>query len=1127
MTAAASLPRKLLLLLPLGLVAGLLSWWAIERADREMRAELRQQARLVGQGLHLDAIRALTGAEADLAKPEYEQLKERLMSMRSANAHCRFLYLMGRKADGTVFFYIDSEPDGSKDNSPPGQVYDEVPAAARRAFDTRAEDVTDPTPDRWGVWVTALVPLTDPQTGAVLTVLGMDIAAGNWKADVAVRAALPVGLMVVLLIGAAAAVFATGGTTATAKPVMRRLLTPLLIMVTLIVAGAGLLLRMEHRQSLAGDAAGTTTEVAANLTTILDRQAELLSAAALRIGATDVPPEAWHDPDRLLAAARPVLEALQRENQISQLSFLDRNRDCRLRVHAPEKRGDRIDRFTALEAERTHQAASGLELEPSGACTLRVVHPIEVDGALVGYIELGKEIGAILPLLHRKTGVELAAVVRKELLDPEKWDADSRRLGSGRRWDRLRQNVLIYGRLPETYSSGADPVAGESAAETSQEISVDGQDWLVTVTPLANAEGKEIGDVLILRDISTEKADFARLLVLGGAVGGVVLVLLFSLIYVLLRRTDAGIRAQQAVLQDSLAQADAARHEVELQRAAVDQHAIVCVTDMTGTIQYVNAKFREISGYAQEELLGQNHRLLNSGHHPAEFWRECWQTIQPGNIWHREICNRARSGALYWVSSTVVPLRNQAGVVERFVAISTNITESKAHATALHAARQAAEMANSAKGEFLATMSHEIRTPMNGVLGFTDLLLESPLSPEQRQFTNTIKHSGEALLTIINDILDYSKIESGKFTIEQLPCDFAQTIEEVAALLAVRAREKSLELRLEYGPEVPRQIVADPTRLRQIVVNLVGNAVKFTERGRVTLRVSVETAPDAPGGPAIPDVAAGVPACRPDDFGPTPQARRPVATPDPAAAGARFLRIEVIDTGIGLTPEQQGRLFQKFSQADSSTTRRYGGSGLGLAICKQLAELMGGRIGLTSEPGKGSTFWFAIPLVEVTATAPSVSRPATNPPMPATTRTVPDQLNLRVLVAEDNAVNQVFALALLRKFGCQAEIAPTGREAVELFCTRPFDVILMDCHMPEMDGYEATALIRQFESRQPGPATHIPIIAVTASAMVEDHNLCLAAGMDAFLTKPLRAQHLKQALAQWAPSAAPEVARSE
>ncbi|MEI6712236.1 MAG: PAS domain S-box protein [Verrucomicrobiota bacterium] len=383
-------------------------------------------------------------------------------------------------------------------------------------------------------------------------------------------------------------------------------------------------------------------------------------------------------------------------------------------------------------------------------------------------------------------------------------------------------------------------------------------------------------------------------------------------------------------------------------------------------------------------------------------------------------------------------------------------------------AKSGAEAASRAKSEFLATMSHEIRTPMNGVLGFTDLLLETPLTDLQRQYISTIKGSGESLLIIINDILDLSKIEAGKLTLDFQPFDLHHTIRDICNLLSSRANEKGLLLDFAYPDSLPKHIHSDEQRMRQILLNLTGNALKFTNSGSVQVRVTEVT-----------------------------------------VARQRMARIEVTDTGIGLNPEQQNRLFQNFSQADSSTTRRFGGTGLGLVITKRLVELMGGEIGLESQVGKGSTFWFTFPLTE---SVPAASPTQTIRPTPSPANTT--HLDMRILVAEDNATNQMFVAALLKKLGCQADFAATGLESVRCFEDHAYSAILMDCHMPEMDGYDATLEIRRLEKLRGGTA-RTPIIALTASVMQEDRDRCTAVGMDAFLTKPLRKHELQSVLEQW------------
>ena len=532
------------------------------------------------------------------------------------------------------------------------------------------------------------------------------------------------------------------------------------------------------------------------------------------------------------------------------------------------------------------------------------------------------------------------------------------------------------------------------------------------------------------------------------------------------------------------------------QKFALDQHAIVSITDTNGTILYANDRFCEISGYQRHELIGQNHRIVKSGIHPPEIFRDMWGTISLGHVWHGEVCNRGKAGQLYWVSATIVPLLGPDGQPEQYIAIRTDISDRKrmeaelseqldlveglieaiplpvyikdaegrylrlnrafeifigikredfigktlyqllardaarfhsekdtellarggtqTYETIVHGhdrlshnaiyrkaaltrrdgsiygllgtiiditdrkkaeiemqlAKEAAEAASRAKSDFLANMSHEIRTPMNGIIGMTDLALDTALTEEQREFLGIVKSSAESLLTIINDILDFSKIEAGKLLVEEISFDLHRVVAETLKTMALRAHEKRIELVFEIMPDVPRHVLGDPSRLRQILINLIGNSIKFTHEGEIAVRAELS----------------------------------------PTIGKQPHIQFSVRDTGIGIATDKQQSIFEAFSQEDTSTTRRFGGTGLGLSISRRLVELMQGRIWLESEPGKGSTFFFSLEL-----------KTDSQPPEAGTSHIV--LRGRHILVVDDNATNCRILSSMLAHWDVKTTLA--------------------------------------------------------------------------------------------------------
>ena len=1323
-----------------------LGWWVGDQRavvrDAEMRERLLRQALQVACVINPELAAKLTFTAADQGTPAFEVIREQMILLGKTFPQ-RGIYSMALRG-GTIFFGPENYPENDSMASPPGTEYGQPSVENLEIFRDKRPFTEGPISDEFGTFVSAMAPVLDPRSGNVIMVVGADVLAGDWKAQVNAARRGPLlaalGVFLLLLAGAVSVRWRNQQRRAVDLKLRAWIVAPVALAL-MIVMGAFISYEDQKvREESRNDIRQTLDRVEGAWKSAIFSKTQMLGAQLGFIAIDSALRTAWQgrDLETLTALSRPVLAELKAQFGITHFSFVAPDRTCFLRVHQPERRGDLIHRTTMLTAVRTGEDARGTELGALGAPTLRYVRPWKQEGKTIGYLELGMEVKNLAATLVRDLNVDIVSLVPKEYTSKEEFKAGKQALGLSGEWDDFPDLVVASQSLPalpdELVLRLKDGHA-HLAADDMFRVRQGGRTFDCGAIHLLDAAGHEATDLIVLQDVTKAVATLSAARALNLGLVFMLLVGVIALLWSITGRAETQLAGAFATMREG---------EVRFDQLAEQSGTIAWEVDARGLYTYLSHVVEAVLGYRPDELVGRMHFYDLHPESGRETFKEAAFAVFERKEPFQDLENatQAKDGRVVWVSTNGMPMLNADGTLRGYRGSDRDITERRraeeelrklasvvrysselvnlatldgkmiflneagsgmlgispaeveqfnimqvipAHLkekvetellpaamgvgtwegdlqylncktgqiTDVHAmvfvirdvatgaplylanvslditerrraeealletnrdleeATARAKQASQAKSEFLANMSHEIRTPMNGVIGMTGLLLDTQLSAEQRQFAEIVRTSGEALLVLINDILDFSKIEARKLELEMLDFELRMTLEDVAELLAVKAREKGLEVVCLADPELPALLRGDPGRLRQVLLNLGGNAVKFTRQGGVMIRASV-------------------------------------AAEDEQRVTVRFA---VTDTGIGIPRDRQGALFSPFTQVDGSTTRKYGGTGLGLAISRQLAELMGGAVGLESEENQGSTFWFTAvlekpPAGQLAAPAPLgdlagvrvlvvddldtnallvttllkgwgcrfataadgeaaldrlreavregdpygaalldklmpgmdgvelgrrikespeirdtrlimmtshgergdaarvtqvgfagyLAKPLRqsqlreclalvlgrgDSPMAApgpglvTRHTVAESRRhrVRILVAEDNVTNQIVALKILERLGYRADVAANGREALAALRDIPYDLVLMDCQMPELDGFEATREIRDPKSsvRDHG----VPIIAMTAHTMKGDREKCLAAGMDDYLGKPVRPAELAAALDRW------------
>ena len=865
-----------------------------------------------------------------------------------------------------------------------------------------------------------------------------------------------------------------------------RILVPLVLALLILLTGTVSVLYSLQRRYINNKVQSHIDRVDQMFREELDHDAELMSGLIHFLKEDKRLQNAWIEGDRdeLLRAAEPLFEDIRSKYRVTHFYFHGLDRVCFLRVHNPARHGDYIARFTMDAAEKKHEIVHGIELGPFGTFTLRVVHPWRINGELAGYIELGEEIEHIKPHLKKAVGGELFFIIHKAYLDRAKWEEGLRIIGRAGNWDQFSNFVIIDQTMDIEVSKLKDYINTDLPGIPGFlfDITAEGRKYRVGFTSLIDAENRDVGDIAILVDITEELINLKRVQIYiftGFFILGGFLIIFFW--FFLGHIESRLVRAHKDLEREN---SDRRRAEEALQKKEQEWRSLVqnapntiITFDRDGKILFIN---RTVPGFTPEEKVGTSIYEYLSPVYREVMRKSVEKVLKTGERVSFEARVDLPDGTILWYLTRLGPIRSGSDIVA-VIQIAANITERKNDEEALRQAKHEieetnrklnealdqanrmaarAEMASRAKSEFLANMSHEIRTPLNAVIGFSDLLDSLVSEKKQKKYLESIKTAGRSLLSLINDILDLSKIEAGKLDLQYEAVDPRMIFNELKQIFEMKISEKQLDFIIDIDGDLPGALIIDEARLRQVLLNLIGNAVKFTEKGQIKL--SVRKIPNELNHSKVDLVFA------------------------------------VEDTGIGISEDQMEVIFESFKQQEGQSSRKYGGAGLGLAISKRLIEMMNGTISVKSSGREGSVFEITLKDVEISSA--EVITAADDEPFDLQNVLVE---KVTVLVVDDIKSNRTLINELLSGAGFEVIEAENGQEALLFAEEYHPDIIIMDIRMPVMDGFEATRRLKS------NPDTKdIAIIALTASVKSGDKSKTEEYGFDGFLRKPVKIRDL-------------------